>query len=64
MTWHTHQPPHRGEYLVVDSWSKREVAQWRPDLGWCVRGKWVGHDGVTAWMELPELPAFAMRERW
>lgn len=64
MTWSTHQPPRQGEYLVVDAWHKREVATWRLDLGWCVRGKWVGKDGVEAWMELPDVPAFAERERW
>lgn len=64
MTWSTHQPPRQGEYLVVDAWHRREVATWRPDLGWCVRGKWVGHDGVLGWMELPEIPAAMTRERW
>jgi hypothetical protein len=64
MTWHTDPPRHQGEYLVVDSWTKREVAAWRPDLGWCIRGKWVGHDGAACWMELPEIPVNVVRERW
>lgn len=65
MTWHTDRPHHTGEYLVVDTWTKREVAHYRTDIGWCVRGKWVGHDGVLCWSEdLPAIPAHLLRERW
>jgi len=64
VTWHTDTPPRQDEYLVIDNWTKREVAVWRPDVGWCVRGKWVGHDGVMGWMELPGVPVAMMRERW
>lgn len=65
MNWHTDPPRQQGEYLVVDSWCRREVATWRPDLGWCVRGKWVGRGGVQCWTDgLPEIPAFAARGKW
>lgn len=65
MTWRTGQPHHPGEYLAVDTWLKREVARWHPQHGWCVRGKWVGHDGVLCWTDdLPEIPAHLQRERW
>ena len=64
MTWHTDSPPRQGEYLAVDGWGQRTVAVWRSDLGWCVRGRWLGHDGVLGWMDLPEVPVNVMRERW
>lgn len=65
MTWHTDPPRRSGEYLVVDTWTRREVAQYRTDMGWCVRGKWVGHHGVACWTEdLPDIPANLKRERW
>jgi len=67
MTWHTDPPKREGEYLILDSWHKREVAHYRTDLGWCVRGHWVGHDRALCWMDvndLPVIPAHLMRERW
>lgn len=64
MTWHTDPPRRQGLYLIVDRWTTIEVASYRPDMGWCVRGHWCGHDGALCWMELPDMPANVMRERW
>ena len=67
MTWHTDRPKHQGEYLILDTWQNRAIAQYRPDIGWCVRGHWVGHDGALCWMDvndLPAIPAHLLRERW
>lgn len=57
MTWHFDAPPTRaGSYLVVDIWRAMEVGQWLPEIGWCIRGKWVGKDGALCWTETPAMP--------
>lgn len=58
MKWQTGEPAKRGEYLAIDCiYRSLSVAHWTPEQGWCIRGRWLGHDGATHWMMLPELPA-------
>lgn len=63
MTWHTDPPKRQAEYLVVDAWSRYGVARYEPQYGWWIKGYW-RRDGVLCWMELPEMPANVIRERW
>jgi len=55
--WHTEDPPKRGEYLAIDlTYHTMSVAHWTPEQGWCIRRRWLGHEGATHWMPLPEPP--------
>ena len=57
MTWHTDPPTRRSAYLVVDRMYRgMTLAHWTPEQGWCIRGRWLGHDGAECWMELPAMP--------
>lgn len=54
-------PTTNGEYLVVDRiWRGMSVAQYmpesRPSMGWCINGRWLGHDAVECLDYLPDLP--------
>lgn len=55
--WQVGRPPSKGEYLVIDSlYGHMHVAYWRSDLGWDIRGRWLGHDAVKCWQDLPARP--------
>lgn len=56
MTW-LYGKPMPGEWLVVDViYRQRSVAVYRHDLGWCIRGRWLGHEAVECFQALPPVP--------
>lgn len=57
--WHPGNPAVKGEYLAIDhSYWHLSVAYFSPErgLGWCINGKWLGHDAVAYWREVPAVP--------
>lgn len=57
MKWQTGEPAKRGEYLAIDRiYRSLSVAHWTPEQGWCIRGRWLGHDGAHCWMATDFLP--------
>jgi len=56
MTW-DYGRPRPGEWLVVDSvYRHRSVAVYRADLGWCINGRWRGHDAVECFQAIEPVP--------
>lgn len=57
VSWRTGRPTRNDDYLVVDKvyWA-RKMGYYRSDFGWCINGRWLGHDAVRYWTELPDLP--------
>lgn len=62
--WKTGEPPCRGDYLVVDGWLSRTVGAWTPEQGWCIRGRWLGHEAAACWCELPTIPESIKQGDW
>ena len=57
LPWIYSTPPRNDDYLIVDkSYRIRQMGHYRSDLGWSVNGRWLGHDAVECWQELPSLP--------
>lgn len=57
MTWRTDLPPPKGQWLVVDEMYRiPSVASYDTTLGWCIRGRWLGHDAVECWQAIEALP--------
>jgi hypothetical protein len=57
MQWSFGLPNHQGQFIVVDRmYHSITDANWRPDLGWCIRGRWLGHDAVDCWIDVGDLP--------
>jgi hypothetical protein len=57
MKWHTEKPMRNGSYIVVDRvWRMWDRGEWESNYGWCIRGRWLGHDCVVAWTDPPTLP--------
>jgi hypothetical protein len=58
MTWRTGTPP-KGRYVVVDRiYGSMDLASYdpHPSLGWCIRGRWLGHDAALCWTPGPDYP--------
>ena len=57
LPWRTGSPSHKGDYIVVDkSYRFLSVAYYSPELGWCINGRWLGHDAVELWQDAPPIP--------
>lgn len=55
--WLKPNPKAIGEYLVVEkTYGFRAVALYRHDLGWCIKGRWLGHDAIRCFQHLPDVP--------
>jgi hypothetical protein len=56
MGWHTSQPQ-KGQWIVIDrSYRLMSMANYDPVQGWCINGRWLGHDAVIYWHEPPPYP--------
>jgi hypothetical protein len=56
MTWRTGNPP-KGEYIVITrGYELMAMGYYRPDMGWCINGRWLGHNAVICWHEPPAMP--------
>ena len=56
MTWRTGKPP-QGDWIVIATGTRHmTLAYYRPDMGWCVHGRWQGHEAVVCWHEPPAWP--------
>lgn len=57
LPWRTGKPSRNDDYLVMDkTYRLRKIGHYRADLGWCINGRWLGHDAVECWQDLPPLP--------
>jgi hypothetical protein len=57
VSWQTTKPPRQDEYLAVDKvYGFRSVATYTIAQGWCINGKWLGHDAFECWQELDAVP--------
>lgn len=57
--WNVGAPPSKDQYIVIDAvYWHLSIAYYEPakGLGWCINGRWLGHDAVALWREAPDIP--------
>lgn len=58
LPWIYTMPSRNDDYLVVDkAYRMLHLGYYRTDMGWCINGRWLGHDAVECWQEVPSIPA-------
>jgi hypothetical protein len=57
VSWQYTTPPRDGRFIVVDRrYRFQDVAYYSREYGWCIAGRWLGHDAAECWDELQPLP--------